>query len=172
MEIIEIDMKDITPYWRNPRINRETIPAIKKSIERYGFKTPITLDKDLTIISGHARFKAAMDLGWDKIPCVIADIDGAKAKELRILDNKIKESTRWDAPALQEVYAGMGSIEETMNFFEGSLDSVMGIKTQDMNFFLDESMVVGNTAGNTAGNIVEEAGITCPYCLAKIEAYE
>jgi len=35
MNIEEVKVEDITPYWRNPRDNTDTVPALKKSIQRY-----------------------------------------------------------------------------------------------------------------------------------------
>ena len=67
MNIKEIAIEDITPYWRNPRDNDKTVPAVVKSIQKYGFNVPLILDNKNIIISGHTRFRAIKELGWDKV---------------------------------------------------------------------------------------------------------
>ena len=96
MNIQQINVEDIVPYWRNPRNNDETLPALVKSVEKYGFKVPLILDSKNVIISGHTRFRAIVELGWKDVPCVKVDFTDEKAKELRLLDNRIHDLTQWN----------------------------------------------------------------------------
>ena len=157
MNIVEIKLDDITPYWRNPRDNDETVPALVKSIERYGFRVPLILDNQNTIISGHTRFRAVRELGWDTVPCVIADIDEKKARELRIIDNRIHELTEWNEEELQKELDNIINLSETLNFFDGTLDGVFGIATEDMAMELEVE--------NTAEEPKEEVKVICPVCM-------
>ena len=67
MEIVNKKIKDIIPYENNPRNNDEAVEYVKNSIEEFGFKVPIILDKDNVIIAGHTRLKASMELGLKEV---------------------------------------------------------------------------------------------------------
>lgn len=61
MEIITKKVKDLKPYERNPRRNDEAVEYVAESISEFGFKVPIVIDGDGTVICGHTRLKAAME---------------------------------------------------------------------------------------------------------------
>ena len=71
MEIIYKNIEDLKEYENNPRINNSAVDYVSKSIEQFGFRIPIVIDKDNTIVCGHARYKACKKLDIYKIPCVI-----------------------------------------------------------------------------------------------------
>lgn len=71
MDIIEKKLNEIKPYENNPRKNDKAVEAVANSITEFGFKVPIVIDKDGTIVAGHTRYKAARKLGLKTIPCVI-----------------------------------------------------------------------------------------------------
>ena len=50
MEIITKKVKDLKPYERNPRRNDEAVKYVAESISEFGFKVPIVIDGDGTII--------------------------------------------------------------------------------------------------------------------------
>ena len=62
MNIINLKLNDIKPYWRNPRKNEKAVEAVKQSIQDYGFNQPILLDSKKVIIAGHTRYKALLEL--------------------------------------------------------------------------------------------------------------
>lgn len=72
-EIVYKSIKSIKPYERNPRKNDNAVDAVAESIKQFGFKVPVVIDKDGTIVCGHTRYKAAKKMGIDKIPCIVAD---------------------------------------------------------------------------------------------------
>lgn len=45
---------------------------VKNSIEEFGFKAPIVIDKNGVIVAGHTRYKASQELGLETVPCVVA----------------------------------------------------------------------------------------------------
>lgn len=101
MEIIEKQLAEIKPYENNPRINDEAVKYVKKSIEKFGFKVPLVIDKNGVIASGHTRYKAAIELGMKTLPCVIAnDLTEKQVKAFRLADNKVGEIARWDQSML------------------------------------------------------------------------
>lgn len=68
-------LSEIKPYEKNPRKNDEAVPYVKNSIEQFGFRVPIILDKDGVIVSGHTRYKAANELGLEQVPAETAVIE-------------------------------------------------------------------------------------------------
>lgn len=102
MNITDIRTCDLKPYENNPRLNEDAIDLVAASIEEFGFKQPIVVDKDLIIIAGHTRWKAAQKLGLEIVPCIQADdLTPAQVKAYRLADNKVAEAAQWDLDALQ-----------------------------------------------------------------------
>lgn len=102
-EIEWMPIGSVKPYDRNPRRNDAAVDAVANSITEFGFKNPIIVDKDLVIIAGHTRLKAAKKLGLKEVPVVIAsDLSEEQAKAFRLADNKTAELAEWDDDLLQE----------------------------------------------------------------------
>lgn len=59
----------------NRRRKSGPVSAIAESMKRVGLINPITLTKDLVLISGLHRFEAAQSLGWEHIDARIIDAD-------------------------------------------------------------------------------------------------
>lgn len=103
LQIIEKSIAEITPYEKNPRKNDEAVEYVANSIKEFGFKVPIVIDKNGVIVAGHTRYKAAQELGLEKLPCVIADdLTDEQVKAFRIADNKTSEKASWDNDLLKE----------------------------------------------------------------------
>lgn len=128
MEIKEVPLSAIKPYHRNPRKNDSAVNAVARSIQEFGFRQPIVVDKDGVIIVGHTRYKAAKKLGLKTIPAHYADLDEQKAKAYRLADNKASELATWDFFALEKELAEIDDFDMTdFGFLEnasGDLDEL------------------------------------------------
>lgn len=112
MNIIEKPINEVIPYEKNPRINDNAVPAVVKSIEEFGFKVPIVIDKNGTIVTGHTRLKAAKKLGMKTVPCIVADdLTPEQIKAFRLADNKVAEAAEWDMELLNEELDGIIDID-------------------------------------------------------------
>ena len=101
MKVVQKKLSELIPYARNPRKNDDAINSVAASIKEFGFKQPLVLDKDDVIIVGHTRAKAALKLGLETVPCIIAtDLSAAQIKAYRVLDNKIAEKAEWNEELL------------------------------------------------------------------------
>lgn len=110
MKVVKVKVSDIKEYEGNSRLNEKAVDELISDIETYGFNNPILLDRDGVIIAGHARFLACKKMGLKKVDCIYLDMDDDKAKEFRILDNKIQELSGWDDEKLAiEIRGGMNS---------------------------------------------------------------
>lgn len=97
MNVINKNINEIKPYERNPRNNNEAVKYVANSIKEFGFKVPLVIDKNGTIIAGHTRYKACKQLGINEIPCIIADdLTEEQIKAFRLADNKVGEIAEWD----------------------------------------------------------------------------
>lgn len=85
-EITMLNPSALRPHPRNEEffsnIEGEDFVRLKESIAELGILTPLRVAADLTIVSGHQRYRAAKELGLKTIPVIIDD-------ELEDEDNKI-----------------------------------------------------------------------------------
>ena len=72
MKIEMRKLSEIRPYDRNPRINSHAVAAVAASIQEFGFRQPIVVDEHGVIIAGDTRYRAALQLGLEKVPVHVA----------------------------------------------------------------------------------------------------
>lgn len=103
MNVIMRAVDSLRPYERNAKKHDEKqIANVARSIEKYGWRQPLVIDRDGVIVIGHCRYLAAMRLGQAEVPVVMADdLTDEEIRELRIIDNKTNESP-WDFGTLTE----------------------------------------------------------------------
>jgi len=90
-----IKLGTINPAAYNPRrITAAKFEALKSSIRDNGFVHPLVVQKSgMNLIGGHQRRRALIDIEGEKValamsvPCIVLDIDDAKAKLLNIALN-------------------------------------------------------------------------------------
>lgn len=103
------------PEVRESRKNARKIPAravelVAASLGRFGWKQPLVVDADGTLIAGHTRYRAAKLLGLDRVPVIVADdLTPAEVDAYRIADNRTHDFTSWDLP---ELTAQLAELEE------------------------------------------------------------
>lgn len=128
MKVTEIEIDKLMPYWNNPRDNEKTIERLVNSIKEYGFNTPLVVNKDMVLITGHARLKALRKLGVKTVPCVVLDLTEEQAKKYRIADNKIQELTDWNEDALFKELREIGDQFELLDigFDSKEIERIIG----------------------------------------------
>lgn len=101
MNIKNVSITLLKEYDNNPRNNEAAVEKVAESIQAFGFKVPIIVDKDHVIVAGHTRLKAAQKLGLEEVPVIIADdLTPAQVKAFRLADNKVSEYATWDEEKL------------------------------------------------------------------------
>lgn len=134
---MQIEMRkpsDLIPYVNNPRKNDgAAVDKVASSIKNFGFKVPIVVDASGEIVAGHTRHKAALKLGLDEVPVVVADdLTPAQIKAFRIADNRVAEESGWDFDLLEiELEAIEGFSVEDLGFDAGELDFGEHVDIQD-----------------------------------------
>lgn len=117
MEIREFGIDEIKPYEKNPRKNEDSVKFVANSIKEFGFKMPIVIDADNVIAAGHTRWKAAKQLGLEKVPCIKADdLSPAQIKAFRLADNKVGEFSQWDMDLLGDELKDLGDVFDMGDF--------------------------------------------------------
>lgn len=105
LEIQRIETNRLIPATYNPRKDLkpedDEYKKIKKSILEFGFVSPLVVNKDMTVIGGHQRLKVLQELGYEKVECIVVDLDKTKEKALNIALNKI--SGEWDTDKLESL---------------------------------------------------------------------
>ena len=151
MNIQEINITDLKPYADNPRINDDAVELVARSIQDFGFRNPVIIDSDNTIIVGHTRVKACEKLGIQMVPCIrVEDLTEDQINAFRLADNKTGEFAAWDFTKLDTELEEIGDLSE------------YGFSSVDEYFddFLDDPEIEESKPTQTK----EPKTITCPYC--------
>lgn len=122
MELIRKPIKAIKPYAKNPRRNDAAVEAVRESIERCGYCSPIVVDEDMVILAGHTRFKAIKSLGWTEVDIIVkGGLTDDQKRLFRILDNKTNELAEWDIDLLRDE---LDEIADLGDFDFGIVDTI------------------------------------------------
>jgi len=162
VSLITIDK--ITPYARNPRKNDGAIAKVKASLQEFGFRQPIVVDKDNVVIVGHTRLEAARQLGLKEVPVHIAEgLTKAQVKAYRIADNRTNQEAEWDVDYLRlelnELAVGDYDLALTA-FDDDELTSYM----RDVPNFDPASI---DDQGKLDEKALKEVNCDCPKCGCK-----
>lgn len=118
------------PHHKNPRHNDHAVEGIANSIKRFGFTSPIIVNKDGTILAGHTRYKAAQKIGLDTVPVVYVDLSPVDAELLMIADNKLGEKADWNTDQLSDLLTGLKEQGEDL--------SVLGFEQHELDTLLED----------------------------------
>ena len=118
-----VPIGDVRPYEDNPRRNDGAVQAVAASLREFGWKQPIVVDADGTIVVGHTRYKAALELGMTDVPVVVAsDLTPEQCAAYRLADNRVGELAEWDSELLAQELDGLADIDmSAFGFDSGEL---------------------------------------------------
>ena len=107
-EVKEIKIEDLKEYENNPRRNDKAVQPVANSLKKFGFVNPIIVNRDMVILAGHTRLKAAKKEGLEKVPVIIVDdMTKEQEKAFRLADNRVAELSEWDEEKLKEEIAAL-----------------------------------------------------------------
>ncbi len=157
MNIIIKKTDDIKEYENNPRKNDDAVEYVANSIDEFGFRVPIVVDADGVIVCGHTRLKAAKSLGYEEVPCVVADeLTEEQIRAFRLVDNKTQELAEWDWNIIFEELGSIENIDMTKMGFMDFLDEDKGE--------LKERKINGGEEIDLESFADEEFKYVCPCC--------
>ena len=143
MKIERIKINKLKPAKYNPRqITKKQYNDLKDSLDKFSLVEPIVVNKDMTIIGGHQRYKIWKENAEQSnvdditIPCVVLDLNKEQERELNIRLNK--SGGEWD----MDILANEFDIEELKEW---------GFKDIEFGFNIDKI-----TEGNTEDDHIPE----------------
>lgn len=151
-EIRALRPDQLIPYIRNPRTHTDQqIDRIARSIARFGFTNPILIDRNLGIIAGHGRLRAALQLRLDTVPTIeLTHLSDAEKKAYIIADNKLALDAGWDTDLLSGEIADLrlaelditltGFSELELSVFSGDLADVSQLWSAMPSFHQDDKL--------------------------------
>ena len=101
-EIKMFSVTDLRPYERNPKTHPyDQVEMIVRSINEFGWTTPVLIDSDNNVIAGHGRLLAAEKIGMTEVPTIrIEHLTPDQVRAYRIADNRLTELGGWDTTDL------------------------------------------------------------------------
>jgi DNA modification methylase len=98
MKVINVAIESVHPYARNARqIPPGAINKVSVSIQEYGWRQPIVVDRNRVIVCGHVRWLAAQKLGLKEVPVHVAEnLTAQQVRAYRLMDNRSQQETTWD----------------------------------------------------------------------------
>jgi hypothetical protein len=130
MQIVYKKVADLIPYERNPRKHDHAVKKFADIIKAFGFRIPILVKSDNTIIDGHFRLKAAAYLKLEDVPTVIVDdMTDAEIKAFRISINRSAEFADWDEDLLKLEFEELKDLDfdlDLTGFDELEIDELFG----------------------------------------------
>lgn len=85
-----IPIVNLKPAAYNPRkISDHEFKKLLSSIEHHGILENLIVNKDMTVIAGHQRLKAAECLGIEFVPCLVVDVPEGVAKVMNVQLNRL-----------------------------------------------------------------------------------
>ena len=109
LQVREVELSQLTPWEDNPRLNDQAVDTVARSIRAFGFNVPILCDRNLIIIAGHTRWKAARELGLETVPTIVLEMTDSERRAFSVADNKTAEIADWDFPKLREILDELSS---------------------------------------------------------------
>lgn len=130
MEIIYKSPSELKPFQKNPYNHPEKqLSMLKKSMREFGFTSPILVSQDNMVIAGHARLKAAQEIGLSKVPTIFIDLPYEKAVAYVIADNQLAKLAEEDRDLLGELLQGINDIPdfdiEAVGFSSEDIDTLL-----------------------------------------------
>lgn len=108
---------DLHPFEDNPRHHSaRQIIDLKKSLQSLGFIAPIIIDRNNTILAGHGRRIAALELGLVSVPCVrVMSLTEEQKRIYLIADNKLAQGSKWDYELLNTHFEALKVCETVLD---------------------------------------------------------
>lgn len=125
-KIQRVAIDKLVPYENNAKRHTEKqIEKLSKSIDEFGFISPVLIDKDLNIIAGHGRVEAAKVSGLKEVPCVAVEgLTDEQRKAYILADNRLSEFGSWDKELVALELENIGQIDFDLEELEFDLSEV------------------------------------------------
>jgi ParB-like chromosome segregation protein Spo0J len=171
MQVEYWDIEKLIPYARNPRKNDDAVPKMAGVIKEFGFKVPIVIKSDGSVIDGHLRLKAAQMLGMEQVPVVLADEwTPAQVKAFRLAVNRSAEWAEWDNELLKLELEDLKL--ENFNLELIGMDNFLPADISQENYDFTDAEIgdfFEASSSEQEHQKPKKRTITCPHCGEEIE---
>lgn len=111
-EIVELPVDGLNVHPRNP--NQGDLGAIMESVATNGFWGTVVVQKStMRVLAGNHRMLAARELGIDRLPCMVVDVDDEQALRILVADNRTTRLGLDDQNLLAEILVELAMSEPT-----------------------------------------------------------
>ena len=126
--IIDVPIENLKFADYNPRtLSQHQFESLQRSINEWGFVEPVVVNsRNMTIVGGHQRVRAAKALEFVTIPTIYVNLDAKKERALNVALNKI--SGDWDDQLLAEL---LDTFDEELIGLTGFTDAELEKLTAD-----------------------------------------
>jgi ParB family chromosome partitioning protein len=111
-EQVAIDKLRPNPFQPRQAMDREGLEELVASIKENGLLQPVLVrpvaDGGWEVVAGERRFRAVKELGWDRVPVVVRDVDDRTMIVLALIENLQRE----DLSPLDEAHAYRRLVDE------------------------------------------------------------
>lgn len=125
-------VEGLKPRPDNPRKHpKSQISALVRNIKRFGFRVPILIEPDGTIVAGAGRLEAAKLMELAEVPCITCE--GLTSEEIAafvIADNQLALTSEWDYDLLKTTASSLLANNfdtDLLGFSRKELDGILGI---------------------------------------------
>ena len=92
----------LEPYARDLKTHEKALPKMMEALRQWGFRVPLLVTGAGEIIDGKLRYLAAVQLGMQEIPVVVADdLTPTQVRTFRLLANRSATWADWNDEALR-----------------------------------------------------------------------
>ena len=117
--------------WNANEPGAELVRKLRRSIERFGLVANLVVRKHPTrrgafeVLSGNHRLDILRELGFDEAPCVVVDVDDARARLLAVALNRGGENDpQAYSRLIADVVDALGSADELVELLPESTESI------------------------------------------------
>lgn len=129
MKIETWSAERLSPYARELKKHEKALPKMVAALQQWGFRIPILVSSAGEIIDGKIRYLAAVQLGMQEIPVVVADdLTPTQIRTFRLLVNRSAMWADWNDESLRiemaELRLALADLSVT-GFDDRELDAIL-----------------------------------------------
>jgi ParB family transcriptional regulator, chromosome partitioning protein len=134
MQLVNLPLEQLKPApWNANQMDNQTLAKLKESIRHFGFVDSLVVRKvteeSYEVLSGNQRLKLLTEMNYSQAPCVIVEMDDARARLLAQALNHLrgKDDLGLQAELMQEVLKTIPE-NEIMTVLPETAVSLMALK--------------------------------------------
>jgi DNA modification methylase len=145
--------------------NRKQLAKLARSIQKFGFITPVVVDETGELLCGHARVLAARQLNIRAIPAVRANhLSESQKRAFVLADNRLAELASWNAKSLKRELQFLSELDIDYDFH------ALGFDTAEIDFILADGDEADDLA-NALPQTLDVPAVSRPGDLWQLEQH-